>query len=289
MILPYSWNITPGHNEINRDAYRFSSDYSASGDTLSLNYKFSYLKSFVPVEKLDEFRRDIKQLSEEDLGYSVDIPGNLITNNQAPEINQWMLNFALFLVLIMVMGGVLIYRIETPAIVFSHGSTFRPIGGWLILVAIGLFLTPLYAIYNLIKGIYFKLSVWNNFSGYSYGASLKAHLIFGMAGEIIIMGAAIFCLVLFLKRRDILPKFIIGYFVFGLVFNIANFIFISYVSHYKVPSAYPTAILRSFITAAIWITYFLKSTRVQETFIVPYPSYNYSYESTPEETNENPV
>ncbi|NVM63170.1 hypothetical protein FHW88_001446 [Mucilaginibacter sp. SG538B] len=37
-------------------------------------------------------------------------------------------------------------------------------------------------------------------------------------------------------------------------------------------------LLRSAVMAAIWIPYFKKSSRVQETFIVPHPSYNYSYE-----------
>jgi hypothetical protein len=38
------------------------------------------------------------------------------------------------------------------------------------------------------------------------------------------------------------------------------------------------AIVRSIIFAGIWISYFKKSTRVEETFIVPYPRDNYSYE-----------
>jgi hypothetical protein len=283
MVLTTGWDITPQHKEIARDAYKFSSDYSSSGDTLSLNYKFAYLKEFVPIEKLDEFKQDIKQLTENELGYNIAIPGTLGNNGKASDLNQWMLNLALFIILALGVAGVLIYRIETPGIVFSYGSTFTPIGGWLILVVIGLVLTPVYIIYNMVSEEYFNMHVWNNFSTYSYGASLKAHFAFAVAGNIIIATLAVFCLVLFLNRRDILPRAIIVYFGFALLFNIANFIFISYVSHYKIPSAYPTSVLRSFIIAAIWITYFIKSTRVQETFIVPYPSCNYSYESSPDQ------
>jgi hypothetical protein len=32
------------------------------------------------------------------------------------------------------------------------------------------------------------------------------------------------------------------------------------------------------IASTVWIAYFIMSNRVKETFIVPYPSYNYSHE-----------
>lgn len=278
MILPSGWDLEPSHKEINRKAYRFSSDYSASGDTLSLNYKFSYLKGDVPVQKLDEFKEDIKQLMDKDLGYSVSVPGGGDDDGQPADFNQWMFNLALLLVLIMGVSAFFIYRTETPGIVFSYGSTFTPIGGWLVLVVIGLFLTPVLALVNLGDGNYFDQSAWTKLGTYTHAASLRWHFAFEMSGHLIFLCYSIFCLVLFLKKRDILPKYIIGYFVFGVIFNIANLVFFSSVAHVKTPGDYSTAIFRSVVVAAIWIPYFMVSTRVKETFIVPYPSYNYSYE-----------
>jgi len=285
MILPGGWDIDSVHRQINRDAYKFSSDYSTSGDTLSLKYKFSYLKGFVPVEKLGEFKQDIKQLTDNDLGYDVSVPGGG-EDDRAANFNQWMFNLALLLVLIMGGAGFMIYRTETPGILFAYGGTFTPIGGWLVLVAIGLFITPVWALVNLSNGNYFNLNVWNNFGTYSYKTGLRTHFAFEMVGHVIFFCLSIFCLVLFLKKRDVLPRYIIGYFAFGVVFNVANMIFISNVSHFKVPEAYSTAIIRSCVTAAIWIPYFIVSTRVKETFIVPYPSYNYSYEGAEETTQD---
>jgi len=282
IILPNQWDIDGAHAGISRDAYKFSSDYTASGDTLSLNYKFSYLKNFVPVDKLDQFKQDISQLEDRELGYSITIPASWESDTETSNFNQWMLNLALLIALVLGIGGFLIYRRETPAIVFEYGSTFIPIGGWLVLVMIGLFITPVFSLVNLDNGNYFDMKTWAKLGTYTHRSAFEAHFVFEMCGHVIFLCFSAFCLVLFLKKRDILPRCIIAYFVFGLVFNVANLVFANSIPNVKVPESYLTAVIRSVVTAAIWIPYFIVSTRVKETFIVPYPSYNYSYESAEE-------
>jgi len=274
--LPSGWDIRTTHNEIKRDAYRFTSDYSVAGKVLSLNYKFTYLKDFVPVDQLEQFKKDIKELADHALSYGITYTPDAV--EKPSTVNQWMVNLALFIVLISGIAGVLIYRMETPGILFSYGSTFVPIGGWLILICIGLVVTPISVIISLVNKNYFDQSAWNHLNTYSYAAALKSQQVFSVLGYVIIACYAIFCLVLFLKRRDILPKYIIGYFSFALAFHVANYVFIASVTHYEIPQEYFNGITRSAVVAAIWIPYFLKSSRVHETFIVPYPSYNYSYE-----------
>jgi hypothetical protein len=52
----------------------------------------------------------------------------------------------------------------------------------------------------------------------------------------------------------------------------------SYLIYNKVDNDSVKDIIRAIIAAAIWVPYFKISTRVRETFIVPYPHSNYSYE-----------
>jgi len=287
LYLPSGWDIPAAHDAISRDAYSFSSDYSAVGDTLTLNYKFSYLKGVIPVDKLDEVKQDIKELTDHALSYTVSYTPN--GENPAPsDLNQWMLNLVLLVVLLMGTAGVFIYRRETPGIVFSYGSTFTPLGGWLILVGIGLFLTPLIIVFNLFNSAHFSMAAWNRYGTLAYGASLKSQLVFETACDIILAGYAVFCLVLFFNRRDILPRFIIGYYLYALAFCTADYFFASSVSHHQLPDSYLKAVIQSLVLAAIWVPYFLRSSRVQETFIVPYPSYNYTYESPNSNKGELP-
>jgi transglutaminase-like putative cysteine protease len=277
MYLPDGWNVKSEQDSIIRDAYRFTSDYSSDGKLLTLNYKFQYLKWLVPVNKLDEFKQDIKLLRDKKLSYGITVNPDL-ENAQTSNINQWMLNLALFIILIAGFAAYRIYCTETPGIVFSHGATFEPLGGWLILLLIGLFLTPVIVIINLVDTNYFTIAVWHNVGKYSYASSLKAHIIFKVCGLVITGCYAIFCLVLFLTRRDITPKYMIGYLAFNVVFRVADYIIISSVSRMPVSQDFVQDIVSTAIAAAIWVPYFIKSVRVQQTFIVPYPRYNYSYE-----------
>ena len=282
IILPIPWNLDATHAAISRDGYKFSSDYTASGDTLSLNYKFSYLKNFVPVDKLEQFKQDISQLEDKQLGYSITIPASWESDTETSNFNQWMLNLALLIALVLGTGGFLVYRRATPAIVFEYGGTFIPIGGWLVLVMIGLCITPVFSLVNLNNGNYFDLKTWAKMAKFTHRSAFEAHFVFEMCGHVMFLCFSVFCLVLVLKKRDILPRWIITYFAFGVVFNVANMIFANSIPNVKVPEAYLNAVIRSVVTAAIWIPYFIVSTRVKETFIVPYPSYNYSYESAEE-------
>lgn len=173
--------------------------------------------------------------------------------------------------------GVWLYQRETPGIVFAYGSTFVPIGGWLILIAIGLAATALVAGSNMVTGDYFSLHTWNVYHGSLHELNFRSLVVVEAIGNTILMMYAFFCLVLLLNKRDILPACITGYFAFAFVFFLADYILAANISS-KLAETALNPLLRSAVTAAIWIPYFKKSSRVQETFIVPHPPYNYSYE-----------
>ncbi|WP_183559730.1 DUF3857 domain-containing protein [Mucilaginibacter sp. SP1R1] len=284
VIMPTSWNITEASNTINRDYYHFVSHYFTSGDTLLLQYKFAYLKDYVPVNKLAEFKDDIKQLNDTGLSYSFSYTPD---TQQGPLItNVYMVMFAGLLTIALIFLGVWIYRRETPGIVFSYGSTFIPIGGWLILVAIGLAVTALNIGAQIFTGDYFNLNTWNSYTTNKHGLNFKLLTIVGATGNIILMVYAIFCLVLLLNKRDILPRVITGYFVFAVIFTLIYYVLALSTNNSNITESALTALSRSILVSMIWISYFKRSSRVEDTFIVPYPPYNYSYEG-PENKKED--
>jgi transglutaminase-like putative cysteine protease len=275
VVLPGGWNINEDHDSIKRDYYHYESDFTAAGDTLSLNYKLSFLSDYVPVNKLDEFKADIKKLNNTSLGYSFSYtPQGAATPSI---INSVLVLVALLITVAFIVLGVWFYQRETPGIVFAYGSTFVPVGGWLILIAIGLAATALVTGSNMVTGDYFSLHTWNVYHGNLHELNFRSLVVVEAIGNITLMVYAVFCLVLLLNKRDILPVCITGYFAFGFVFFLTDYILAANISS-KLAETALSPLLRSIVTAAIWIPYFKKSSRVQETFIVPHPPYNYSYE-----------
>lgn len=273
VVMQNGWNIPDAHNEIKRDAYQFTSDYSTTEDTLFLHYSFAYLKDHVPADKMEEFKKDIEDLKNGGglsytIGHSMD---------DAPFIlNAWMMVGVLLLAGVMAYIGIRIYRTETPGIVFTKGASFTPVGGWLILVLVSLAVTSIGTIVVLFTDKYFSITKWNTFMYGSNSIGYRSLIIYEAMGRVILAGYSAFCFILLLKRRDILPKFIIGFYISVAVFFVVDY-FMAIAFNFQTETI-GLAILRSLIFAGVWISYFKKSVRVEQTCIVPYPTHNYSFE-----------
>lgn len=278
VVLPSGWIVENKQTSIKRDAYSFASKIAAIGDTLFLNYQFSYLKDFIPVNKLDEYRADVKQIKDEDLSYSF---------NYAPDrkdaifrLNYWMLFGVIAFVLTIVVIGVRIYRTPTNELIFEPGANFTPLGGWLILIAIGLAISILVLLVSLSKGVYFDLNKWNSHLNNKSEYTFKALFTFEAFCNVFLMCYTFFCLILLLNKRDILPKHIIWLYIFALSFFILDFGFGKLIFNSgEFYDDTAKSIIRTAIYAAIWIPYFKMSYRVKETFIVPYPATNFSFKT----------
>jgi transglutaminase-like putative cysteine protease len=273
MYLPGGWNINDDHNSINRDAYKFSSHYSTDGDTLLLHYSFAYLQDHVAADKVDQFKKDISDLKDGGgLAYNIDYP----MSNPPFVLNTWLAVFALAIIGLVTYIGIRIYHTETPGIVFASGSSFVPIGGWLILVLIGLVLTPIGVGAQLYTGHYFGISKWNTYMSGGTSIAYRILLVYETIGYVVIAAYSVFCFILLIRRRDILPKFIIGYYIFAAAFFVIDCLFAAGIGIGS--DSRGTALFRALLIAGIWVSYFKRSTRVEETFIVPYPPDNYSHE-----------
>lgn len=281
--LPLGWDINGRQFDIKRDAYRFNSDYSSNGNSLLLHYQFALLKDFIPPNQLEQARQDVSTLRDSKLSYSFwYTPGaaNADAANLPIHPNVWLIALSFIILLICVGGAIWIYHIETPAIVFSHGSSFVAIGGWLILVLIGLFITPFITANNFITGNYFSLSSWNLYVDPTKRSIFRGILVWETVGNTLVFCMSVFCLVLFLNKRDILPKVITVYLAFCIVLNLVDYLLSQQLHSSTISYTASYALVRSILSAAIWIPYFRRSERVQETFIVPHPPYNFSYEKS---------
>ncbi|NCD70264.1 DUF3857 domain-containing protein [Mucilaginibacter agri] len=281
LVLPSTWNVENSHTEVDKDAFRFSADRSTNGDTLNLKYYYQARQDYIAVDKFDEYRESVKDISDNKLSFSFTYTPDVNALPFRP--NYWLIGGAILLALALGAIGIKIYRTETPGIMFTYGSSFVPLGGWLWFIALGLAVTPIAVLATTINAGFFDVNKWHNFvvrGAWAY----KTTIIFEMAGNIMLICYSIFCFVLLINRRDILPKFITGLYAFCILFALLDCILSSILNN-AASEATVKALTRAIVGGLIWIPYFQRSTRVQETFIVPYPASNFGYETA--EISEN--
>lgn len=273
--LHSGWNIEKSKDHIKREAYDFQSNVYADRDSLVLNYKLQFFKNFIAVDKLDEYVADVKNIKDNHLSYSFSYAPS--STSTVANTNYWMVLIFFIIVLICAIVGAVVYHRKTPEIIFEPGATFRNLTLWPILLGISLAATTFIIPVTLNRQLYFDLDAWKAISNTPHEFATKAVLIFEVIGNTLMACYAMFCLILLLNKRDILPRFITWFYIGITAFLISDAV-CGFALRHKLSDNIIQHIVLSIIVGALWIRYFKTSVLVRETFIVPYPHGNYRYE-----------
>lgn len=162
-----------------------------------------------------------------------------------------------------------------------NNSDLKGLGGWLILVGIGVVINPIRLV---IIGVLsykplFESGAWEQIttvgSGF-YNPYLSYLLIGELVFNVTILLAAIYLVYLFFSRHYLFPKVYISVVVVSLVFIVTDAWLVSII----IPDTplFDTETVAEFIrvliTASIWIPYMLVSKRVRVTFVEKLPDKN---------------
>lgn len=148
------------------------------------------------------------------------------------------------------------------------------LGGWLVLVQIGLYATMILLLITIFGTSVPALTT----ESWEILTSVDSELYHPLWGPLIIfevvynIGLFFFCfylLVALYRKQSIFPKLMIIFYSVSLVVGVADYVFANMIP--MVADMTDTSMLRdmirSMLTCAIWIPYFLKSERVKNTFI----------------------
>jgi Protein of unknown function (DUF2569) len=150
----------------------------------------------------------------------------------------------------------------------------KGIGGWLILVLLGLILSPLRLILMIYWDMWplFSTEHWDSLTSpdsASYHPLWNSVLIFEVAGNVTIFLLGLVALLSFLRKRRWAPRLVILCIFLNFVFAAADTYLIKYVigapgdlDFASTPEPWVAG-----VTALIWIPYFLISKRVKATFV----------------------
>ena len=163
------------------------------------------------------------------------------------------------------------------------GSTIRQageegpvgLGGWLVLVALGLILNPIRLLVFLVQTYppIFQTGAWEALTtpgSESYHQLWAPLLIFEVAGNIAVIVASLALLVLFFRRSRHFPKLFVAFALINLVFVILDAWLGSLVITDEPMFDPVTAreLGRSLIAVLVWVPYMFRSRRVRNTFVL---------------------
>ena len=278
--LPHQWTIDQRGFTINSPNlyYDFEIAYLPKDLLLTLNHSVKIQKDHVSVDEFPKFYENMKMLDTR-IGYSLVIPKD--SSNISSSTSFYSSNFSLLKIVgILIFWGALftfiwfaikLYKYDPKPKIESYYEENKAIGGWLILIGIGICLSPFRILFDLVEQNFFLSGEWlTYFSSENNHFSLPIGILFFF--EVIINAALVvitpLLIILFFKKRSSFPKIYAIVLISSFVFAILDYLVASNNNNLPfVNRAYQNRLLLTFISTSIITFYLLLSERVKETFI----------------------
>jgi hypothetical protein len=276
VVLPSPWKVTPETQEVTGKAGRFSYASRYSDRKLQLEYHYRSLADAIAPGDLSAYIKDVDRMRSF-LSYHVWKPTAAAKAAAAPVVPRfanWPIFAAVGLFVPMLVVGCTAGYLYRPAPVrFGPGGadpSLDGIGGWLLLVGIGILFTPLRLVFDIVSLFpSYGADTWARLTtpGSPDYHSLWATLLIGeLLGNALFLGFSVLNAALFLQKRRSFPWFFIAFLVTNAVFLMIDGALAAIVSGKADDTASAMALVRSITATSIWVPYFLASKRVKATF-----------------------
>jgi hypothetical protein len=266
------WNFTDIDFDVKDSCFEFISNSSHSDNNIRLYYHYKSLKDAVAASKVSDYVKKMNSVID-NLNYGLSMT---VKKEDNASSDKFPINWMMVFVSLLFSGlcVLIFYNLYKKDFNTVQGASSLPIGGWLVLPAIGLAFTPLRLIFLIYTHpIYFNLEKWtalNNINSGSYNPGLSGMLIGELLTDTFYAIFAIFLLIIFFKKRTTVPRFIMIFYGLSVLIVILDKILVSSVATVNVSNSDVNEIVRSLIAAGIWIPYFLTAQRVKDTFTQTY-------------------
>ncbi|MBT1703235.1 DUF3857 domain-containing protein [Chryseosolibacter indicus] len=262
VTLPESWTVNPVDEEIENDFYLYEYRINNNGNEFSIMTHYQTKTDHIPVDKIAQYIKDHSKMYSH-LTYELNY------NNDIAEASKNILPGIITTILSIVAGVYSMFALyhrydPKPERFLVHGS---PIGGWLILIAIGLVITPIRLLMDLGSNAHLITGTgWMTWlSAKQYG--LFAFTFFSHVYNIIKLLFSVLLVVLFFQRRSSFPLLMSIQLATNFIVLTADVVITNYATE---ESSYTDfqEIGKTLLAAIIWIPYLNISQRVKETFTI---------------------
>jgi len=274
IMLSGDWALKDEEQTIRDPVFVFKRRITYKNDTLTLDYDFRTLKDSVEAKRMGEYVANIDKVRDL-LGYEIYMPRHALAKSGSKpgsDMNWKILFIYVMAMLVVCVLAWLTYRYDPPYIRKEPvDEKLSGLGGWLILPALGLVLTPIRLLFEMRDYIYvFSLKSWNQVLA-TDGISPWFQEI--AITELILNSAMIlFGLVLvveFFQKRHTLPKLYIAVTAFSVAYLLIDMYLAGVIKEGE--NLYTdndrVEVMRAMFGALIWIWYFSVSRRVRSTFV----------------------
>ncbi|MAN27756.1 MULTISPECIES: DUF3857 domain-containing protein [Mesonia] len=301
IYTPSYWPIEPENINIDNEDYKFGYQSYFKKDAIHLNYSYQTSTDHIALKDIDTYYKDHQKM-QENLRYilyynkKIGADNALINPTDTIQKNSFWISTILFLLItILSIIGCLSINKNFDLANSTEPRFERKIGGWLILFAIILTLVTIINIFsNSNDFLIYTDNYWKFIISEENGNLYQA--LFSGIDFSYNWALTVFCIyitILFFKRKTIVPRLLIIMMGTNFLYYLASLlisteiIFKNQFSAFELQEYY-LSLFYKFISACIWIPYFIFSERVEETFTKPMTENSKNVINTPEfqKTNE---
>ncbi len=266
--LPEPWNLHTDNFTVNDSAYYYYYSSSYADNSITLNYTFQSKKGYIEPQEVKGLIAGFNKILNEHSGLQITYD----TAVSGPFRFSWFMGLlALIALLAGIFGAYKLYRCyNLPS---KQESIMKyEIGGWLVLVIIGLILSFFVLIYQIFTStVFFDIKTFdlirsqkNTLDGILWSLIIIIELVYNVL-MVIFIGLII---LLFFKRRTILPRLIIILYAVNFSFQLIDTLLARQIPAIVADHSSYKSVIQGFVAACIWIPYFIHSKRVKNTFVV---------------------
>lgn len=261
--LPEEWTVATDDKIIENDSYLYEFSIQYANMEFSMLTHYRTKKDHIAVEDIQTFVNDHATMYD-NLVY------NLTHDAAVAETENLIWPGVLFTIIVLISGAFAVFRIfnrydPAPPRYMVQGL---PLGGWLILFGIGVMLTPLRLLYDLVTNLDTVTgAAWMiSYNTQQYG--LFFLLIFIHAYNVFFLLFSTMLAVQFIQRRSSFPRLM----TISMLANLVVITIDSFIADAYNPSPDNfMSVLKVLIATLIWVPYLNISDRVKETFVIRSP------------------
>lgn len=263
LIMPEDWNVSSSKMKIEDNGFYYESEASGEGNEIDLTFILKLDSSYLSASSAAGFLEKRDEILD-DLSFNVSYGTD---TNEVAGISWWALSSTILAFLASIWVARNIHNNYNP----ERGYTvqYRQIGGWLVLLAIGLTLSPFRMAYGYADFFeYWKAVSWQNLE-LAYGdryPQLSVLIISELVFNAVFIVFSIVVVIVFYQRRTSAPTLITYFFILNLAFIIIDAALAQLILEDESLSESIAEIVRSLIFTTIWVAYLNNSTRVKTTF-----------------------